>query len=122
MHADMENPVLILAYIHTYLPAALLACLNPPPSLPLVYTYRAACRALMHTVRAACRIFLIHTYLPSHLYIFTYIRDIPSMIVTFHHCTDLLYPAHICISYSLHTQPSLIHIYLHTYIQIKGRH
>jgi hypothetical protein len=28
---------------------------------------------------------------------------------SFHHCTDLLYPAHICISYYLHTQPSLTH-------------
>jgi hypothetical protein len=29
--------------------------------------------------------------------------------ITFHHyCTHLLYPAHICISDSLHTQPSLI--------------
>jgi hypothetical protein len=26
--------------------------------------------------------------------------------VTSHHCTNLLYPAHICISYYLHTQPT----------------
>jgi hypothetical protein len=26
------------------------------------------------------------------------------------HCTDLPYPAHICISYHLHTQPSLMHV------------
>jgi hypothetical protein len=35
-------------------------------------------------------------------------RTCALQIVTFHQCTNLLYPAHICISYPLHTQPSLI--------------
>jgi hypothetical protein len=30
-------------------------------------------------------------------------------IIIFHHCTNLLHPDHICISYYLHTPPSLIH-------------
>jgi hypothetical protein len=29
-------------------------------------------------------------------------------IITLHQCATLLYPAHICVSYCLHTQPSLI--------------